>query len=574
MMTRDAEFWWSTFGVINPKSGVMMRRPQPNKLQRDVFSYYRKCRAQNKPCLFMILKPRQKGASTIAQGLMYYHLRMNGGLKALLMGDIDSTSETVFDLFRTYAQEDLYPWGDGKVIGQNYALEGDQVKEATLTNGSKMKRATAGSKNAGRSNTVQCAHFDEECFYVRTGDRDPMLGALQSFASTQPLALGMRTSTANGPAGAFFDDWRNDRNDWEKIFAAWFEFDDSMIYFSGEDEKRAFAESMDEKEVEEMERFKGQISLEHMNWRRYTIENLCKGDPIRFQQEYPSDDISCFMLSSRPRFALGELAKLKRAAESRLDMEVGTLVTQDGAQRAQWLRDPKAGDIRMFEHVRTGCHYVISVDTCSGEDQQMGGKSADPDKHDVQVWRRGYLDVNEQCWVFPRMVARHSSRVDSDMLVEVIVAMSLYYGKCPVVPEVNGEAGLHVIKLLLEKTIPVFKRKADVNIMKKTAEERVEAYGWRTTVTTRKWIIDNLVKPIREGEIELSDPDVYHQFERFMVNDKGKAEAMQGEKDDAVISAAIGFYNLGLAKEYSQLKRVRARGNQNRLPDGFTIVNT
>jgi len=571
----DAEYWWSNFGVIDPKDSKRIIGPTPNSMQERIFSHYRKCRAAGKPCLIMILKPRQKGASTIAMALAYYHLRTNPGLKGLIMGDVEETSDTVMDLFRTYAREDTFPWLDGfndGEIGTNFAVEGDQVKASTLVSNSKLKRMTAGSKNAGRSNTVQLGVWDEEAYYVRTGERDPMLASLNCFAIEEPIALGIRCTTADGPSGAFYDDWNNDKNEWEKIFAAWFEFSDSIRKFDSLEARSAFMESLSADELEEVARFGAdRVTPEHLNWRRYTINNKCKGDIDRFRREYPSDDVTCFHLAARPKYSMSSLAEMRKAAVLRHDIERGLLVFQEHAQRSQWILDQKGGDIEICEHPKEGCRYLISVDTCSGEDQQMGGRGADPDLHDVGVWRAGYVDYSDSTMKVPRLVARHSSKVESDLLVEIIAGMCFYYGKCMVVPEVNGEAGHHVIKLLLDKRIPIFKRKADPNIMRKTLNERIEAHGWRTTVPTRKWIVDALVKPVREKEVEFSFPEVYHQFERFMTNAKGKAEALPGEKDDAVLQCCIGHANLNLATEYSNLRRPKRLKDD--LPAGFKIVN-
>ena len=567
LTSKDVEYWWSNFGVIDPKNAKRIFGPKPNIMQERVFSHYRKCRAAGKPCKIMILKPRQKGASTVAEGLMYFHLRSFPNLKALLMGDVDETSDTVMDLFRTYAREDEYPWTDCPEEGQNYAPEGDQAREAVLCNQSRLKRMTAGSRNAGRSNTVQCGHWDEEAYYPQTTGRDPMLASLNCFADDQPIALGIRTTTANGPKGAFYNDWNNEDSDWEKIFAAWFEFDDSVRPFSNESEKKRFMENLREDELEELARFGDQITPEKLNWRRYTINNKCEGDVDRFRQEYPSDAMTAFHLASRPKYALGSLAEMRKAASQRHDVDRGDLIVQEGAERAAWVKNPQGGDVQICEHPKELCRYLISVDTCSGEDQQIGGRRADPDFHSVGVWRAGYIDSEAQVYRVPRLVAHHMSRVESDLLVEIIAGMCFYYGKCMVVPEVNGEAGHHVIKLLLEKRIPIFKRKADPNIMKKTMQERVEAHGWRTTTTTRKWIVDAMVKPVREKEVELSFPEIYHQYERFMVNEKGKAEAISGEHDDTVLMGCIGFSNLQLATEYNSLKR--RKPNKDRIAAGF-----
>lgn len=546
--------------MITPKKAVNIKGPECNAMQKELFAYYRKCQALKKPCLVMILKPRQKGASTIAEGLIYHHMRRNPNLKGLLMGDVQATSDKVFEMYRQYAKNDDFHWGDefsglgGRGIGTIKA-DKDGANEIVLENGSKFYKETAGSPNAGRSGTVQVGHWDEEAWYPKSETRDPMLASLNSFYDEDEISLGIRTSTANGPSGAFYDDWMGD-NEWYNLFAPWYAFEDSKIAFRDEEERREFVESMEDYEVEEMERFPGKVSLEHMKWWRRTLKNKCKGDVNRMRQENPSDSLSCFNLSSRPRFDMGALGKMKEAARIGPKGERGILQPSENRESVAWLRDPQ-GDFTKYEDPKYGCKYLVSVDTCSGEDQQMGGKTADPDWHDLQVWRAGYQDPRDNTWHIPKVVLWHKSQVDSDLLVELIASASIYYGHCLVVPEKNGEAGVHVIKLLQDRwRIPVYRRKRPTQGQRRqTREERLEAYGFHTNRQTKKYIVDLLVEPIREMEVDFSDVQILEQFETFVKSDKGEAKALPGCHDDSVMAGCIGYAHLNLAKELMRERR-------------------
>jgi intein/homing endonuclease len=780
------------------------------------------------------------------------------------------------------------------------------------------------------------AHWDEEAYFEITESKDPMLASLQCFADELPISLGIRSSTANSASGAFYDDWVNDGNDWHKIFAAWFEFEDSKRAFKSDEERREFIETLREDEREEMERFPGQVSFEHLHWRRKTIENKCKGDIDRFRREFPSDDLSCldgdsliptdqgmipikevragmrtlwgevkaqaymgeketveittelgyrliltpdhlvelpdgsflradktlgveiqlnapifaddyfvkrwvgfggvrnelkidedfgrflgyfmgdgdyngttlgicldgrdtdveddyrrlitrifgvelssrrmgnkngglylrcanvrfrkifnqlgilkkiknknghvaykrnvnvpeciwrspnpvvreflkglfdsdgwiglgghpvkfftkhiefmrevqllllgfgvhsnfrkvikkandkeytgyelvmnpydshrfsqeigfisqrkrsrevrkdytppvhgrppvkrmmtdkiasiepagvrkvydleidgkpvfggngisvhncFRLSGSPRYNLTSLAKMREIAQRKPRAERGTLVSQDNGRHYSFNRDD-GGDVQIAEHPRLGCRYLVSADTCAGEDQQLGGGGSNPDFHDVQVWRAPYLDFDEQSERPAKIVARHRSQIESDMLAEVIAAFSIYYGRCLVVPEINGESAHHIVKLLLKLGVPVYRRqKISGNVMKKTSDERIQAYGWRTGPLNRKYMIDLLAEPIRELEVDFTFEEVIKEFECFVRDKKGKAQAMPGKHDDAVMSAAIGYYNLKSATELQPERRNvdmrRLRTDPSYLmPDSFKV---
>jgi hypothetical protein len=571
--TLDPEFWIRRCAHIRQKDGSIIGPKTgkpfvPNKLQLQVLQHYRECQLAGKPCLIMILKPRQKGASTIAEAVIYHHLRRYPGLNGSLMGDIAATSDKVFEMFRRYYEGDVYPWNQGPIDPELNL--GDEV---TLPNGSKWYKETAGSTNAGRGGTVQVAHMDEVAFFQTTVSKDPTTAYLGSFYKDGPMSLGFATSTANGATGWFYDTWNNTQNAWKKIFAAWFEFDDSTRKFDSEDERKRFEDSLDEDELDEQKLYN--VTLEQLNWRRYVINTDYRGDAAKFRQEMPSDPETCFLLSSRPRFHMPAVKSMMAAAATNDTRQRGNLVIQN-KHDAIWLPDANGGSVHRQEEPIIGCRYLVSVDTCSGEDQQIGGKTADPDWHDVQVWRQGYMDPGTQTWRNHALVAWHKSQVDTDVLAEIIAGMSFYYGKCITFPEVNGQGGFHIVKLLVAYGVPVFRRKPHTNSSKpKSEEEQVEAYGWQTDLITRKYIIDTIVPLVRQEKIDIYFKEVLEQFRTFVVTEQGKSEAMPGKHDDSVLSAAIGLYNIGSATEY-KLARVRsvdlmrlARDPRYMTPDGF-----
>ena len=91
----------------------------------------------------VILKPRQKGASTCAQALTYHHMRKHENLSGSLMGDIAGTSDKVFEIYRRYAENDVFPWDD---TGTNLADNGNLADLIKLNTGSAYGKETAGSK--------------------------------------------------------------------------------------------------------------------------------------------------------------------------------------------------------------------------------------------------------------------------------------------------------------------------------------------------------------------------------------------------------------------------------------------
>jgi hypothetical protein len=147
------------------------------------------------------------------------------------------------------------------------------------------------------------------------GERDPALGYLQSLCDGDNVSLCIADSTPNGPQGWFYRTYVQE-NDWEKIFAAWFEFEDSTVPFRTKLELKDFKESLTRDEEDEMKRF--DVTWENMHWRRKTLRDKCNGDVNKFRQEYPSDPDECFLLSSRPRFNVQIVEEMRKSAKGQI----------------------------------------------------------------------------------------------------------------------------------------------------------------------------------------------------------------------------------------------------------------
>ena len=559
----DPEAWFTTFAVIKDKRGRTIR-PEPNILQKRMFAHYRKCQMEGEACKMVILKPRQKGASTCAQALTYHHMRKYPDLAGSLMGDISGTSDKVFEIYRRYAENDQFPWDEE---GVNLENGGNLVDLIKLKSGSVYGKETAGSKNAGRSGTVQVGNMTEVAFWPMAGAKDPALGYLQSLYDGDSVSLCVADSTPNGPAGWFYRTWVQD-NDWAKIFAAWFEFDDSRIPFRTEDDLKEFEDTLTDDEKSEIERF--DVDMEQLHWRRRVLQDKCNGDISKFRQEYPSDPEECFLMSSRPRFHPEFLAEMTEAAK-KVTFDVGTLSVQDDG-RVGAFRPDRAGLWKVYEEPRHDSKYLVSVDTCTGEDQQMQGLAADPDFHSVQVWKAPYEDWHGD-WHVPRLVAVHHSRIDIGVLAEEVEAAAKWYGGAFVVPEVNN-SGLALVKYLLDRGINVYRRRKVLDTMGMVEK----SYGWSTDKITRKTVIDHMAAELMDRNFDIPDVGVLKELKVFVVNEKGKPEAAPGHHDDHVLAAAIALYNIDSASTYKSPKKKRLtkrmlRKNPTLLcPDGFMRV--
>lgn len=547
----NIDTWFRRYAVLRDKQGVEHRYnpvtksggPVPTVVQQKMFAVYTAQRKAKQPIKMIVLKPRQNGASTAAQAIMFYHLRSFPGRKGALMADISGTADKVYEHFRTFASQDEFDWGDG--LGR-LKQENNLTDDITLPGGSLYLKVSANSNNAGRGGTVQCCNLTEVSFYPPNPDRDPALAFLGSWNKDGESSVCIMDSTPFG-FGTFYQYWTNKRSGFTHIFVAWFEEPSYACPFDDDAEMREFKNSLDVDEREEMEKFP--VSLEQMKWRRKTINDSCGGDPDKFRQEYPSDDVSCFLRKTRTRFSIAVLENMERRASVQAP-QIGSLSDNDG--RVTFYPD-SGGAIKVWEQPRYGCRYIVGFDSCTGRDQQSSAKTTDADSHSIKVWRDGYVEPNGKHWP-PKLCAKHASQLETETATLYAAWLSRWYGTCITVPEVNG-CGLYPTKKLIELGIPVFYRKS-TNSQTKHLDGQA---GWRTDENTRRELVDFIAALIAKWTpenptFENWDLESIEQYKKFVINKTGRPEAMAGHHDDEVFGDMLALYNLPLASMMKEPK--------------------
>ena len=548
--TDKASLWFLRYGYIKDSDGIVTRWPalKLRVVQKKMFDYYDECLSAKKPCLEIVCKPRKDGASTAAQAMNYHRLRRYAGRAGALMGDIQGTSDQVFEIFRTFALNDGFQWPDGLGALRVEDKTGNLTDDITLPNQSTFKKVTAGSTNANRSGTIQVANATEVSYYPSNPDRDPMTGFIGSWNENGESSLGILDSTSNGPFGTFYEYFMDERNGWHKIFVGWQEEPDHILPFANSDEEKKFLRDMDKETREVMERLG--VTLLQMHWRHQKLVDKCGGSIETLNKEYPATIEDAFLQKSALRFNISVLNKLERIAEVNKPANGSLMTQQDGSVSFQ---PDDGGDIELHEQPRIGCKYLGTWDSCTGKDQQAQGKNREPDWHSIQILRAPYLDQFGQSLPVT-LAAHHYSRLEVEVAAEIAAAMSRFYGKCLFVVEVNG-CGLYPVKKLQELGVPLWERQRK---NPSTGQIDVSA-GWFTNEVIRRTIIDNLAGKVlawkpEEPTLEIRSLRVIGEMKTFATQD-GKPQAMPGTFDDTVLALAIGVQNITCATEMKEFRR-------------------
>lgn len=594
LISSNPGIWFETFGKIRSTSGRNIK-PKMNVLQRRINALYMSRFIAQKPLRGIGLKPRKRGFSTMVAAIHYAQLQ-NFANQGVIIGDKLETSDIVFRMIANFAEHDGHKgkWGSESVATS------EKIK---WNHGSFLQQATARGKATCRGMTPQFIHMTEAAHFENP--EEAMDAAMNSipdsgfnvvFEESTPFGAGDAFALAWGAAR-----WPNeaecekDKVYWKKweavcpdqprdnsglsdgyfvrIFAAWFEFEESHIRLTAA-QKREIEATIDAEGYYRGERTLMDLYLtegplgprlgdevtgadvwEQLAWRRLTIKTKCRGSSRIFAEEHPADPYSCFLASGRQVFDEDALTHIQLL--TRRTAEYGAVSDSEGG--AVWRVTGEGGaSVVRWEAPKVGCRYILSVDLAEGEDQTKG---ENPDAHSALVWRDEYLD--ERGFLWPIKLAarvRPPNRMPMIPFARLVRSLARYYGNCVIIPEMNnsGMSFITALKMLDDGPgVSIWQRKErDPHSGSERAWD-----GWRTTDKAeyggvRASIIWHFHELIRNKKVEICCPH-YHSELCDFVDKRGRMEAGSGHDDD-VISGCIGIYNIGAATPYVMPVRSRA----------------
>jgi len=565
--------WFEVHGAIKPKVGQLLKPPdlKANYLQdleSDVVAY---CLMNKIPCRILKLKPRQKGSSTFSVANLY-RMCCNTFCRGLIIGGAHFQGANLWKMLKTYAENDTFDQRSAEEIANNTPRVRCTVldREARWTNGSEAERVTAANGEAGRSGTYQVIIATEVARWAEEGvanAADVLAGALKCVADA-PMTLIELETTANGASGDFYERWQGGitfeelkagKRGYVKLFAAWFQFEDSRRDPKSEEGQPQYVPA---DKVEEVRKKYG-LDDWQIAWMQWAVREECKRDFDVFCEDYPFDAESAFRSSGRRRFLAGNVQKMiERAALNPPELGVLESTRDSVSERISWrpCSEPETRVLR-WEPPKGNCRYLVSIDSMTGESQVAG---MDPDNHAVGVLRAGFFESGRG-WVPPKLVARlvgdwsewvarrkYELRWDIDVLEEQVWRLAQYYGNALIVPEMNADRGL-VELLKLRLSARIYEREQFNHREQRTTK----ALGWYTDQRTREMIVDNLARAIRElgkdGEgIDIHCPITLAELQSFIVKASGRSESMSGKHDDTVLQMAIGLQVIDSATVYHE----------------------
>jgi hypothetical protein len=575
VIRKSTSAWFETHGRIygkNREAGVI--KPRCNYLQAKTQRVVDKMNELEMPVRIIRLKPRQKGSTTYGCALDYTKLRREPTSGVIIGGQVAQVDEA-WAMLQTYQKNDSFNWNNTGDINS---------KSGSWSNGSRVIRETAGDAKAGIGGTHQFLHAFEVARWQEDGvaASSEVLGNILKCVPLLPSTMIDLESTAEGQTGSFYRYWLNGidaekflsgeveitKGQFVRIFAPWFQFDDSAIRLTPE-QKRQIEQTLDAEEWHEGE---GELiatygvtgddgvmrlgetvqdydAWEQLAWRRWSIENECRKDRNLFDRDYPHSWQTAFQKSGNQRFGQSGLAEIRRRS-MKITPQHGIL--EETKEKRIAFRSTSAGEAKviLFEKPIKGCRYIVGVDPMTGITQAGGN---DPDYHSVICMRDGYYPERGE-WKPPAVAARVvRSRWDIPILEPEIWKLSRFYGpansNCTVVIEMNQDRG--ITELMKLRGANLYRREQ----FNKTEQTTTKAYGFQTNERTRENLVEKLAGAIRcindvGNGVDLNDPAIIDQCENFVRKANGRSEASEGWKDDDVFGVGLCMEVIGHGTTY------------------------
>jgi hypothetical protein len=304
-----------------------------NKAQAYVHNVAERQLRQRGYVRIITLKGRQQGISTYIGGRYYWKVSHRKGVRVFILTHEAEATTNLFDMVDRY--HDNCPM---LVRPTTEANNGKELKFGTLDSGYKL--GTAGTKGAGRSQTIQYFHGSEVAFWPHASTH--LAGVMQAIPQGA-LAAGTEVfleSTANGVGNVFHKLWQEaerGQSEYEAVFLPWYWQPEYRMPvpddFKPDEAERALVDAYG-------------LDPAQLAWRRAKISQL-SGEVQLFQQEYPNTAAEAFIASTDASFI--PVSLVQKARHTVIDDTVGAILM--GVDVARYGEDATAICLRIGRKV-------------------------------------------------------------------------------------------------------------------------------------------------------------------------------------------------------------------------------
>lgn len=479
---------------------------EPSRVQRRYLAMKRVAAKQGKTRI-ILLKYRRGGFTTLEQAESYDLVSSTPNSFVATLADVKEKTQRIFRIAKMLHAQD--PEAQREIGNSKTTLE--------LANGSFFFIGTAGSRAFGRGDTLQRAHCSEVAYWGRA--REANIEEIDLFMSgiTEAASNGtvIAESTPNGREWfcQTYEAAKRNENDWFPIFLPWF-IDTANRLQEGTFDPQEIQETLTKEEIKliatALTQWKTNIDLAMIAFRRKKQKDL----KHLFPQEYPENDVECFLTSGICFFDTQQMIKLLETIPEPKKLHL------PGGYEIRW-KEPVAGR-----------EYVAGCDTSEGI---PGG---DPNGVGVVDMESGEQVACIHGLFKPDVLAEHAARICKDYNEALLGVERQNHGHAVIQKLIDigyGEPHFRGGPLYYYEAEDRSSSHADAKI--KSAGRA----GWSTDSRTRPIMLNNLEEATRERAMKINHREFVSEALAFKLQSDGKFQADPGAHDDTVIFWAIAW---------------------------------
>ena len=450
-------------------------------------------------------------------------------------------------------------------------FEGSSKNKYLIERGCIMSIGSAQQPDSLRSFDLAMLHLSEVGLWKQTAGKSPedlvqaLIGALARGRNT----LLVEESTAKGVGNYFHRRWQasvNGQNNSLPVFIPWHKID--MYRLTKKEINDNYGNY--EKFVEswtEYERFLWSegATIEGIAWYRWQLDEY-DGDSWRMQSEFPTTAQEAFQSTGRRVFHPAYVLNLRK--HTRDPVAIGNLEGdgQTGPGSLQNIRfvPSKNGHLWIWKFPEDiEPPRPVRNMTCGFAD--IGGRTKTADKSTLKIFNRYWMMEGG----LPEVVAEYRGNLDQDIFAWDAVRLCKWYFNALLAVEINslrtkhsdteGEHGYTILDEIKEHYDNLFYRTQPGSIVDR-APTRI--LGFHTGKGTKEMIVNRLNAAARDTEYIERSSRTCDEMDSYEIKPDGTMGAVEGAKDDLVISTAGGVW---LATSYMSHPKMIRSGTGKRL---------
>lgn len=475
----------------------------------------------------IILKARQLGFSTAIQIFMLDSALFNSDLECGVIAQGRDQARKIFRTKILFPYKNLPEWLQRAVpaVRQN----SDEIE---FDNGSTITVST--SFRSGTLNILHVSEFAKICAEREDKAEEVMSGTLNA---VHPGNIAFIESTAEGAAGHYFDLCQEAKElldagveltdiDFKFFFFPWW---DEPTYTMPVPERGLMLTKAQIKYFSALEKSLGQkIPEERKAW--YLAKE--RQQKTKMKQEFPSTPEEAFLTSGRKVFdnddlmiAKGKVTKplliydinpvtgVRKVANRKVDMaQVQRSYTEKTAKTTE-------GYLLVWEVPQKDREYVIGADVAEGLEH------GDNSSFDV---------IDKETGV---QVGHWFGKIPPKRFADLIAHVGHWYNVAYVGVERNNHG--HAVLDRLRAVYPMARIYFEEYMDREDDDEETKRIGWQTSAVSKEILISDMEDWLENERSGIRWTGTVSEFYTYVRDERGRANAMQGAKDDQVMSYMI-----------------------------------